>query len=178
MIIYNVIKTDIREGDIVVFQGDGLLFKVLSTALAWFDPYYQSTPKPRKWHVGVISRYDLEDGWMVLEATGSGVQENPLYIYDPQYYQIYHWFDTVIDPVKRNEFLRNNLGKKYDSLAYVWVIIATLANRLLGLNIGRWQNNNMLCWEVLESFDEYMGKPMYKDYRTITISDILKALEG
>lgn len=166
---------DIKIGDIVVFDGDKLLFKILSTALSWFDPYYKSL-NPRPWHVGFISRYDLDDGWIICEATGNGVQENPLRIYDSRYYQIYHWLDNV-DNLKVYQFVNEHLGCKYDNLAYVWVTIATLANKLLRLNIGRWQNNSMMCWELCESFFEWMGKPFSKQYRTITISDIVKALK-
>lgn len=176
MILYNPVKTDIRIGDPVVFDGEGILFKVLSFLLASIDvDYRRLNPKP--WHVGFISRYDLDQGWMIYEATGNGVQENPLSIYDPEYYQIYHWFDEPLDVVKVNLWVDSHLGCKYDNLAYVWVTIATLANKVLGLNLGRWQNNSFMCWELLESFCEAMGKPFSKDYRTITISDIMRALK-
>lgn len=175
MIIYNPIKTDIRIGDQVVFDGDGLLFKVLSVILSWLDPYYKSL-NPKPWHVGFISRYDLDEGWIICEATGEGVQENPLSMYNPEYYQIYRWLDNV-DNLKVYQFVNEHLGCKYDNMAYVWVTIATMANKVLGLNLGRWQNNSMMCWELLECFNEYMGKPFTKDYRTITISDICKALQ-
>jgi hypothetical protein len=128
---------DIQVGTHVIFDGDGLLFKVLSTALGVFDSYYRKL-NPRPWHCGFISRWHPTLGWMICESKGGGVQENPLAIYDSRYYKLYKWLDEPPTGDCINAFLSCHLGAKYDVVAYVWVIIATIINKVTGLNIGRW----------------------------------------
>jgi hypothetical protein len=168
--------TEPKLGSVVVFEGDGFAWRVLSTLLGWFYPEYNKF-KPKPWHVGFISRYDPVSGWLIAEATGKGVQENPLSDYDAQYYKLYDWLDELPDPRDIRAFLSWRKGCPYDAQAYVWVTLACLAKKLLGINIGRWRNNSYMCWELVEEFAERMDKPFCKDNRTITIVDIIKRLE-
>ncbi len=165
----------IEVGTQVVFDGDKLLFEILSRALACVDTDYRKL-KPRPWHVAFVSRRHPTLGWMICEATGKGVQENPLAIYDPKYYKLYKWHEKPLDIQRVTEYVNSVLGVKYDATVYVWVTIATLLNKIFKVNIGRWVNQNLMCWENLSDFNEYMGKPFCKSYRTITIADIVKAL--
>jgi len=169
--------TEPRIGAIVVFDGDGVVWKVLSTILGWFYPEYNRfCPKP--WHVGFISRLDTQRGWVVAEATGQGVQENYLSHYDQRYYKLYDWFGYSLLRVEVEKFLSWRIGCHYDKLAYVWVTVACLANKLLGINIGRWRNDSYMCWELVEEFVGCMGKPFVKNNRTITIVDIMRSLDA
>jgi hypothetical protein len=169
-----ITEDKIEVGTQVLFDGDGILFKILSTILGWVEPDYRKL-NPKPWHVGVISRYDVGKGWMVLEATGKGVQENNLNLYDSRFYKLYNWFNYPVDPIKRNLFLSEHMFCPYDGLAYVWVTGAVLLSKV-GINLGRWKNNSFMCWELLEEFDEEMGKPLCKENRTITIVDIWRQL--
>jgi hypothetical protein len=164
----------IEVGTQVLFDGEGILFETLSTALAVFDTDYRKT-HPRKWHVGFISRWHPTLGWMICEATGKGVQENPLAIYDSRYYSLYKWHEKPLDD-KVTEYVNSVLGVKYDATVYVWVTIATLLNKIFKVNMGRWVNQNLMCWENLSDFNAFMGKSFCKEYKTITISDIMRAL--
>jgi hypothetical protein len=168
----------IQVGTQVVFSGDGLLFKVLSTALGWVDKDYRRL-SPRPWHVGFVSRWHPTLGWMICEATGKGVQENPLAIYDPRYYGLYKWFEKPLNQDSISIFLQQYLGLPYDGFwGYIWITIATLFNKIFHKNIGVWKDDRLLCWELFEEFDEFMEKPICKFNQTSTISDIMKALNG
>jgi hypothetical protein len=163
-------------GAIVVFEGDGFLWRVLSTLLGWFYPEYNRF-KPKPWHVGFISRFTYK-GWLVAEATGKGVEENFLSDYDPKYYKLYEWLPSPPTPSEVDKFMSWRHGCKYDKWAYLWVTIACLAQKICGVNIGRWQNNAYMCWELVEEFVSCMGKPFCKYNRTITIVDIMEELNG
>jgi hypothetical protein len=165
-----------KLGAIVVFDGDGVVWKVLSTILGWFYPEYNKL-HPKPWHLGFISKFDLTKGWMIAEAAAGGVQEVPLKIYDKRYYRVYQWFKYGQLEKEVSAFLSWRLGLPYDKMAYIWVTIACLAQKILHVNIGRWRNDSYMCWELVEEFADEMGKPFEKTNRTITIVDIMEDLE-
>jgi hypothetical protein len=167
---------DIQVGTQVLFDGGGFLFNVLSFALSVFDSDWRKI-KVKPWHVGFISRYDQEKGWMLCESMAGGIVENPLSIYPSKdYYRLYQWFKTPPSNEQVSAYLKDHLGCHYDGLVYIWTIIASIIDKVFHINIGVWNNESYMCWENLEEFDEWCNKPLTKKNRTITISDIYKTL--
>ncbi len=167
-------EKDIEVGTLVLFEGSGFLFNVLSGALSVFDSDWRKV-KPKYWHVGFISRKDPDKGWLICESLAGGIQENPVNIYKGAHY--FKWFDSPPDLDKVKNYVDSHLKLPYDALAYVWVILATIGNKVFRVNIGRWQNESYMCWENLEEFCLWMNKPVEKRNRTITICDIYKAIK-
>ncbi len=166
-------EKDIEIGTLVLFEGSGPLFKILSGALSIFDSDWRKV-NPKYWHVGFISRYDPVRGWMICESLAGGIQENPVNIYKGAHY--FKWFDNPPDPDKVKNYIDCHLKLPYDALAYIWVILATIANKVFHINIGLWEDQKFMCWENLLEFCQWMDKPIEKLNKTITICDIYKAV--
>lgn len=185
MITYPVPKIDIEIGDVIVFDGDGLLFKCLTKGLSCVDPYYKTLVEDAKtkkrtapWHVGIITLYRKYEGFILTEATGEGIQNNPINIYDPSYYTIYPWFKESLDKHNVLAWVTNYVGKPYDVKKYIWTIIGVIAEKKFHKNFGDWKNDSYLCWEVLTEFCSDFGQPIVNDEKTYTISDIMQSLNG
>jgi hypothetical protein len=155
-------------GDFVLFKGNGFLFNILSFVLSVFNKEWRDRQwKP--WHVGFI----VQEG-IVCEALAGGVTLNPLSKYSN--YKIVKWFDSELDQVKVDAFVKKHKGEKYDILVYPLTAIAYLVRHYWGRPIPRLFDNSWSCWELLYYFADKMGKPIAEDYDFPLISDLCEAL--
>src|SRR3990172_642826 len=90
-------------GALILFKGEGFTFHVISFLLGLVNRKWAARDwKP--WHVGFISgKSDM--GWLICEALGQGICNNPLSNYDGRDYRIYRWFKTPPSEEKVREYV-------------------------------------------------------------------------
>jgi hypothetical protein len=154
-----------QVGDIVLFDGAGPAFRVLSWLLGRFDPVWKKAPR-KPWHTAFLSRYDSRyvlgqkgyyvPGWMVSEAKGGvGITESRLADFKESYL-VFRWFDTPPDKNWVQNFIVYHQGEKYDSFwGYFFVICWYFIKRFPLI-----RDKNWMCWEFVYLFCEVMGKPL------------------
>jgi len=146
---------DYRIGDIVIFDGAGPAFEVLSWLIGRFDEDWRNLER-KPWHVGFLSKKDECGNWWVSEARGGvGITETPLSAFKEPYL-VFRWFDTPPDEAAVAAFINEYRGEKYDAFwGYAFVII---------WYFWRWWpfiiDKNWYCWEWLWFFALSFGKPI------------------
>jgi hypothetical protein len=160
--------SEIRPGDIIVFQGDGFLFEVLSRLLKLFERNYERWG----WHTAFVFAQDSY-GWIICEALVGGVTTN--YLDTSRSFRVYRWFASP--PWRLREFICQYIGCRYDILLYPWTAVQYLIRHYWNRPIPRLLDNKFTCWELVAEMCESMGKPIVSKYDCPIITDILKALE-
>jgi len=159
-----------QTGDIILFKGEGFLFKVLSGILCLVDKEWRQR-KFKPWHVAFVSRF--WDGQPVIcEALIGGVQENILD--DKREYKSYHWLEIPVDP---HDFVDSHLGLKYDVAQYLFTSLQYLIRHFWNRRIPRLLDNSYTCWELVAEFVRDNGKPFQVIYDCPTINDIVRVLD-
>lgn len=159
---------DYQIGDLVLVDGKGPAFTILSWLLARFDPSWKKAPR-KPWHTAFLSKaaYDVEDEalqnpeWWVSEAKGGvGITESPLSsIKEP--YLVFRWFDTPPKYLEVQAFIDEYRGEKYDVFwGYLFVILWYFWKRWPFIFDYKW-----MCWEWLWFFTLRFGKPVDNIHR-------------
>jgi len=163
-------EKEVTIGDIIVFRGEGFLFKVLSGILCLFDSEWRWRDF-KGWHVGFISRF-WDNHPIICEAVVGGVKEN--FLETDRDFKVYQWFDEPVDP---HGFVNEHLGEKYDILVYPLTAIAYLIRHYLHRPVPRLFDNAWSCWELVYYFCNRMGKPLAESYDFPMISNMVKVLD-
>jgi hypothetical protein len=164
--------TNIRVGDIILFDGQGCFFHLLSFLLGLFDKDWR-TLKRKPWHVGFISR--IEDSVVyICEAREPTVRETVLDTFRTDY-QVVHWLESV-DQNKVREFVNKAKGKRYDIAIYFWTSLAIIIRHFFNHRIPKLLDERFDCWELIAEFCDFMNRPIVSKYDTIIITDLVKAL--
>lgn len=151
-----------QVGDRVIFKGEGLLFQVLSRIIKLMNPRWDRWG----WHMATLVEKD-EQGWWMMEATGSGVGK--VRLPDDRAYRLYHWHEKPLRKRKVERFLKDRENQPYDADAYIGTVLATIWQKITG---RRWRvhDDQYHCWELSDEFDRFMGKPWtsLQEYPLIT----------
>ena len=176
-------------GDIVVFKGEGFLFKVLSGILCLFDSEWRRR-EFKGWHVAFVSRF-WDNHPIICEALAGGVTEN--FLETDRELKVYQWFDYPVDP---HDFVDSHMGKKYDVAVYFHTMIQYLLLKGVEwfqkkfipwheftISLPRILNDRYTCWENTFWFCRAMGKPIQESEglsatRYPMITNLLRALEN
>ena len=157
-------------GDIVVFKGEGFLFKVLSGILCLFDSEWRRR-EFKGWHVAFVSRF-WDNHPIICEALAGGVTEN--FLETDRELKVYQWFDYPVDP---HDFVDAHLGKKYDVAQYLFTSLQYLVRHFWNKRIPRLLDDSYTCWELVAEFARDNGKPFQAIYDCPIVTDIVRALE-
>jgi hypothetical protein len=164
----------IQIGDILVFKGNGFIYRVLGSILKLFDPSWDGWG----WHVGFATTKSTSEGCVVCEALASGVQEN---FYTPDKFtsdkvRVYRWIKPPPSEVKVQDFIEKHVGKKYDVAIYLWTALQYLLRHYWNRRIPKLLDHRFSCWELLGEFCDDMDKPIVSKYDVIIITDIMDEL--
>ena len=157
-------------GDIIVFRGEGFLFRVLSGILCLFDSEWRRRDF-KGWHTAFISRF-WDAHPIICEALAGGVTEN--FLDTDREFKVYSWFDY---PVDTHDFVDSHLGKKYDVAQYFFTSLQYLIRHFFNRRIPRLLDDSYTCWELLAEFARDNGKPFQVIYDCPMVTDIVRALE-
>lgn len=167
---------DIRPGDILLFKRDpnDKVAGFLSLILKLFYPRW----KRWGWHMAFIAHWhNGKEDWVVCEATWPKVRLN--YLSSMGEFKVYRWLDKEPDYEKQiKPFLLWCLDCRYDVWKYVWTIAFGILHKIFRVNIGRWENDEYYCWELVEEFAEHMGKPFTTKNITLLLPDIERGLRS
>ncbi len=165
-------KSEIRAGDVIVFKGEGYIFRLCSLLFSVLDSSWRKRDwKP--WHVAFLTQMDS----IICEATAKGVVLTPLFKYEGKEWRCYRWFSESPRDIDIARFLGYYYGKKYDVLLYFWTLVQYIFRHYWNRPIPRLLDDRFTCWELVASFAEDMGKPLQSKYDCPTLPDILNALE-
>jgi hypothetical protein len=166
---------DIQPGCILLFKRDPQ-DKVAGALSLLIKCFYRSWDR-WGWHMAIITgRNASNTDWDVLEATWPVSRINQLSVMGE--YRVYEWLDDKPCQGAIDEFVKDHIGLPYDVKKYVFIIACGLLNHVFKINLGRWDDESYLCWEVPEEFVEWMGKPFTKKNETLLLPDIQRLLEG
>lgn len=161
-----------RAGDIVLFKGKGIIFKILSSILWLFNRWWDVWA----WHIGVMWT-EVHSGWMIMESLGGGVQVKFHPHQELTACRIYRWLGKEPSRKKMAEFEKEHLGASYDIDGYIGTGILYLLTRLTGRAMGRFQDDDYFCWELICKAMRFFGKPLLKMSQPVMITSIVKKLE-
>jgi len=162
-----------RAGDNITWKGNGFIWNVLKTPLAWIDRKFKWDKWA--WHTGYIVKI-LDDGQVVTsQAVANGVEA----ITYPDVYsmgecRIYRWLDNP-DQDKIDDYTECHNGDTYDALVYLWVFLGALSMVLLK-HPFRVVNRAKMCWENMSEFDRYMGKQLQPEEEPCLLSRMVTRL--
>lgn len=144
-----------RVGDLVLFDGAGPTFTILSWLLGRFDPAWKKAPR-KPWHTGFLSKKDDAGNWWVSEARGGvGITESPLNEFKDKYL-VFRWFDVEPDAKRVQHFINEYRGEKYDAFfGYLFVIIWYFWKWWPFIIDYKW-----MCWEWTWFFALQFGQPI------------------
>jgi hypothetical protein len=171
-----VVKSEIRAGDAILWKGNGPVDGSFSFILGLFFPDWRKRNwKP--WHTGFVIRV-MDDGEIVtFQAVAKGVHA----ITYPDAAamgdcKIYRWLDNP-QQAEIDEYVHANNGRPYDFLGYLWTIGGSMS--MVWFNhpyrLSSWM---FFCWENLSNFMCYMGKELQPSYEPCLLSKIINALEA
>ena len=173
---------DYQIGDLVLFDGAGPAFTILSWLLGRFDPAWNKAPR-KPWHTGFLSRKEVTGNWWVSEARGGvGITESPLNGFkDP--YLVFRWFqtspnttiigDTIPGEKALKEFIDTYRGEKYDAFwGYFFVIIWYFWKWWPFIIDRKW-----MCWEWVWFFALSFGKPIDNIHKYPLITLLMDKVE-
>ena len=165
-----VSKSEIRPGDIIMFKGNDIGYRLLSPILKLFNPKWDRWG----WHLA-LTCYKLDDTWRICEAIGDGVTVSKLNMDSD--FRVYRWFDVAPEPTKIIEFVNKHYGDKYDIAVYFFTALAYLLRHYWGHRIPFLFDNRWSCWELTFYFCAMMGKPLAESYDFPMITDFIKVMD-
>ena len=163
-------------GDIVLFEGQGVVFRTLSALLSIFDSYWRKL-RWKPWHLAVVCEGGL-NGYWVLESTGKGVVFSFMDYKALKECRIYRWLDDEPEPRKVNEFINNYIGCNYDVACYLFTMLQYLILHFFNHPIPRLLDNRFTCWELAFQFCREMGKPIQSLHKYPMITDFLREVKN
>ena len=166
-----VSKSEIRPGDIIMFKGNDIGYKLLSPILKLFNPDWDRWG----WHLA-FTCYKLDDEWRICESIGKGVTVSLLDMSSD--FRVYRWFDVAPEPTKIIEFVSKHYGDRYDIAIYFWTALAVIIRHYINHPIPKMLDDNYSCWELVQEFTEYMNKPIISKYDVVLITDIIKVINA
>lgn len=146
---------DYRIGDLVLFDGAGPAFTILSWLLGRFDPAWRRL-KRKPWHVAFISLIDIDGTVYVSEAKGGvGITETELNSFKNPYL-VFRWLDTPPGEKEVFNFIADYYQEPYDNFwGYLFVILWYFWRRWPFIIDYKW-----MCWEWVWFFCLRFGKPV------------------
>ena len=163
-----------KNGDIVEFKRKGFVSCVLGGLLKLFNPSWDAWG----WHLGILWEGSL-DGWIILEATGTGVKIN---WYSARYLmrntRCWKWFDETPSRASMNKFFKSHIDKKYDIEVYFWTALAVIVRHYINRPVSKILDEKYSCWELVQEFTADMGKPIQSKYDVVLITDIINTLKA
>ncbi len=176
--------TDIQLYNIICWEGDGLLFRILSPILSIFEPTWRKR-KFKPWHMTWVYGQYSDGDWKVIEATFPRVRTMALSVLKQIYgknYKNYHWFNLELNKDSAEQFVRSREGAKYDGMVYAWTILQYIVAKYFHKEIPRFLNDSYDCWELVEEICDCFGKPWASthtiQHRYPLISDFLNEVEN
>jgi len=158
-----------KVGDIIVFKGSGLVFKILSRLLRFFEKHWDGWG----WHMAYITRISMRGEVTIAESIGSGVRRSPLT--GKTQYRCYTWLEEV-NQRKLQAFTSKHLGENYDVAVYFWTMLQYLILHFFNHQIPRLLDNRYTCWEFVFLMTREMGKPIQSLHRYPFLTDFLEAV--
>lgn len=173
-----------KTGDLIVFKGQGLIYRILSRILKWKRPDWDGWG----WHVAIAVEYHKGKGWMIAEALAGGVKYSWLkglglsvadaagvnshgrLFYCSTYkcdYRVISHFTRSIHATELRRLIADDIGSKYDVLAYLWTAL-----QIFMLWFPRILNNRYTCWEFVFWICRELGKPIQPLMKYPNIADI------
>ena len=160
--------TEVRPGDVALFQGTGPAFQILSRVLKWAEPKWDRWG----WHMAVV--VDVEgDRALILEGTApcSRTTWVELASWDVRFYR---WLDVQVEHARIAGFVQTHTGRRYDVVVYVLTVLARLL-RAVNLDFPRVINRAYTCWELVWEFTDDCGCEITDEYHYPLLTDFLRA---
>ena len=161
---------DYKVGDIVLYDGNGPAFTILSSLLGHWDKQWKQL-KRKPWHTAFLTR-QKNGVWFIGEAHGkNGVQEARLDSYKEKFL-VFRWFDKDITQSDVEKFLDSNYGAKYDNfLGYLFTILWFFVSWF-----PRIIDRKYMCWEFVYLFVDQFGKSFDSQYKYPLITIMMDKL--
>jgi len=121
---YDEIRSQIKDGDVLLYKGKGLLRSGFVATLV------QIVTRSDYSHAGIAARW--KNRLMVIEAVGNGVIVNPLSLSLERYHATVEWYsckEEIISDEKRGEMIlyaQEELGKGFAVFLAFWFMIKIL----------------------------------------------------
>jgi hypothetical protein len=171
---YEIPVTEVRPGDILLCDGSGFIFSVLSFLISIFDSGWRKL-KRKPWHCRlVVSGYGRAA--IVLEALAGGVVEKTIDSIPLSKQRAYRWFKEPINMDFLSTWVDAHLGKPYDVMAYFSTAAQYLLRAIWNRRIPRLLDDRYTCQELIMEFCEDAGKPMQSKRDCPMITDLCKSL--
>ena len=162
-----------QPGYILIFKGQGFIFRVLSWLLKQFEKGYVAWG----WHLAIAVEYHKQKGWLIAESIAGGVTLSWL-DQKKQHFRSYKWFDQHIHSSEVRRFIADRAGCSYDVGCYFWTMLQYLVLHFLNHSLPRVLNRRYSCWELIFEFCREMGKPLQPLHRYPLISDFMKGMKS
>lgn len=139
----------IKLGSIIIWEGNGILYEVLSRLIQWID-----SPEWDRWgwHTSFISKRDEDDNWCDCSADGSGINEKPIADREGRY-KVFNIPLPLLGTETVREFVQIHKGRKYHSLGYLWKALYILTRG----HFPRILTRKQVCWDLVFEFCDDMG---------------------
>lgn len=160
-----------KVGDIILFKGRGIGFKLLSRLIRLFEKDWDGWG----WHMAYVAFIAPDGGALIAESVGRGIREASLPT--NREYRVYTWLEDA-DRLKIQEFTNKHLGENYDVAVYLWTMLQYLVLHFFNHPIPRLLDNRYTCWEFVFLMAREMGRPIQSLHRYPFLTDFLKAIEG
>ena len=169
---YDEIRSQIKDGDVLLYKGKGLLRSGFVATLV------QIVTRSDYSHAGIAARW--KNRLMVIEAVGNGVIVNPLSLSLERYHATVEWYsckEEIISDEKRGEMIlyaQEELGKGFAVFLAFWFMIKILL-------IGRFSKSDRFhrekryyCSEFVSNVYTCVGLDLKKgrSYRYMSPDDI------
>ncbi len=120
-VLYQSVRADILDGDVLLYRGSGFFAKMI-----------QVVTRSKYSHTGVAAWWN--NRLMVLEAVNRGVMVTPLSKNIESYHGDIEWYSTKTDLSSEQrsdmvDFAQQELGKEYDYLKAFWLGLVFLLRR-------------------------------------------------
>ena len=162
-----------KSGYIVEFKRKGFTATLLGGLLKLFEPSWDGWG----WHLAIAWERAYQ-GWLLLEATASGVMLN---FYEDKFLEqntrSWKWLDKTPTRAEKDKFFEEHTLKRYDIAIYFWTSLAIITRHYFNRPIPKLFDDRWSCHELIQDYAEVMGKPIVSRYDVVIITDIIKALK-
>ncbi len=157
---------EIKPGDILMFKGRGIIYRVLSLLLRM-----KRAPNWSQWgwHLAIAVEYHRNNGWIIAEALAHGVSLNWLDEKDSDF-RVLRWLKRDVHSTEVRRWAASQAACKYDVLAYVWTAI-----QIFWPSFPRIIDRHYTCWELAFDWCRWAGLPIQPLHRYPIITDLVAA---
>lgn len=166
---YSFVRNDIRNGDIILYRGDGILAKLIR----FFDESYYT-------HIGIVWKHEGSNRLLTLDMWSNGISLVPLSRRIDRYVDF-----CVLRPKvtkKMTSSAINTLLKQWDGeeINYDTALLLRIAIiKKTGVNItGIGESDKFICSELVQQYTDILGFDEYSDIKLITPQDFLRHLNS